>query len=167
MSKEIKAFDFGRVNCFLLKTNDSFLLIDTGLPTKRNLLEKELNVAGCQPGNLNLIILTHGDYDHAGNAAYFHEKYGTKIAMHNEDSGRVERGDWKWNLKAKPDKFPLIYRVMSVFIRPGHFDPFKPDIYVEDGLDLSEYGCQARVLHLPGHTKGSVGILTADGDLLR
>ncbi len=165
MPVEIKAFDYGRVNCFLLKTDNQFLLIDTGLPSKRTRLEKALNDSGCQPGNLKLIILTHGDYDHAGNAAYFREKYGVKIAMKAEDSERVERGDWQWNLKAKPDKFPLMYRVMSAFIRPGKFDTFKPDIYVEDGLGLLEYGCQAQVLYIPGHTRGSIGILTEDGSL--
>ena len=38
-------------------------------------------------------------------------------------------------------------------------------MYVDEGYDLSEYGLDAKVLHLPGHSKGSIGILTADGDL--
>lgn len=165
MLREIKTFNFGNVNCYLVKTNDNHVLIDTGLPNKRTTLEQALDNANCRLGSLKLILLTHGDYDHAGNAAYFRKKYGSQIAMHIEDSGRVEHGDWKLNLKAKPDKFPLIYRIMSFFIRPGQFDTFKPDIFVEDGLNISEYGCQAQVLHLPGHTKGSIGIFTADGNL--
>jgi glyoxylase-like metal-dependent hydrolase (beta-lactamase superfamily II) len=36
---------------------------------------------------------------------------------------------------------------------------------MEDGYDLSEYGFDAEVLHIPGHSKGSIGILTAYGDL--
>jgi glyoxylase-like metal-dependent hydrolase (beta-lactamase superfamily II) len=43
--------------------------------------------------------------------------------------------------------------------------PFKPDLYVEDGDDLSVYGFNTKVLHRPGCLKGSVGILTASGDL--
>jgi hydroxyacylglutathione hydrolase len=31
---------------------------------------------------------------------------------------------------------------------------------IEEGFDLSEYGFNAQVLHLPGHSKGSIGILT-------
>lgn len=165
MLQEIKTINFGGVNCYLVKTGDGYVLIDTGIPTKRTSLEKELASAGCQPGNLKLIVLTHGDYDHAGNAAYLREKYGTKIAMHNSDSGRVERGDWNWGLKAKPDKFPIIFRIVSVFIRPGKFDTFKSDIYVEDGQGLSEYGFDAKILYLPGHTKGSIGLLTDSGDI--
>ena len=82
MSQEIKTIKSGGVYCYLVKTGDGYILIDTGLPNKRADLEKELESAGCKPGNLKLIILTHGDYDHADNCAYLWDKYGTKIAMH-------------------------------------------------------------------------------------
>jgi hydroxyacylglutathione hydrolase len=97
-----------------------------------------------------LIVLTHGDYDHAGNAAYLRGRYGTKIAMHRDDSGRVERGDWNWNLKPKPDKFGLLFRMMALFIRPGAFDVFTPDLYVEDGQNLADFGLDATGSIPPG-----------------
>ena len=81
-------------------------------------------------------MLTHGDYDHAGNAAHLRGKYATKIAMHPDDSGRVERADWSWNLKPKPDKFGFLFRVVALFIRPGEFDTFEPDVLVEDQQSL-------------------------------
>lgn len=168
MPQEIKIISLSGVNCYLVKTGSGCILIDTGFPSKRAVLERELASAGCQPGNLKLVILTHGDLDHAGNCAYLREKYGTKIAMHYDDSGMVERGDMRWNRKAKPDKFSIIFRIMSLmapFFRPGKFETFKPDIYVEDGQALAEYGFDAKVLHLPGHSKGSLGILTTGGGL--
>ena len=166
--QEIKPINFGGVNCYLVKTGTGYILIDTGFPSRRAALEKELSSAGCQPGNLKLVILTHGDIDHAGNCAYLREKYSTKIAMHSSDSGMVERGDMSWNRKAKPDKFSIIFRIMSLmsfFFRPGKFDIFKPDLTIDEGFNLSEYGFDAEVLHLPGHSKGSLGILTSGGDL--
>jgi glyoxylase-like metal-dependent hydrolase (beta-lactamase superfamily II) len=42
---------------------------------------------------------------------------------------------------------------------------FKPDIFLQDGQGLHEYGLNARVVHIPGHTKGSIAILTDQGDL--
>ncbi len=42
---------------------------------------------------------------------------------------------------------------------------FKPDFTIDEGYNLSEYGLDAKVLYLPGHSKGSIGILTANGDL--
>jgi hydroxyacylglutathione hydrolase len=129
MSTEIKTINSGGVNCHLVKTGDGYILIDTGSPTKRDHLKKGLESAGCKPGNLKLIILTHGDFDHAGNAAYLREKYGTKIALHQDDSGMVENGDMNWNRKAKPDKisifFKIIIPIVSFFIRPGKLDTFK------------------------------------------
>jgi hydroxyacylglutathione hydrolase len=134
-------------------------LVDTGRASKRARLEKELDGVGCKPGNLNLIILTHGDFDHTGNCAYLREKFGTRIAMHHEDSRMVERGDIFWNRK----KGNLLVRgIVNVFFR---IRKFKPDFTIDEGYDLSDYGLNARVLHLPGHSKGSIGILTSGGDL--
>jgi hydroxyacylglutathione hydrolase len=161
----IRTFRHAAVNCYLVTARDGFVLIDTGKPENRADLDSDLGDAGCRAGNLQLIVLTHGDYDHAGNAAYLRAKFDTKVAMHRDDAGRVERADWNWNLKPKPDKFGLLFKAVSLFIRPGTFDIFEPDVYVEDQESLFDYGLDARVIHLPGHTKGSIGILTKDGDL--
>jgi hydroxyacylglutathione hydrolase len=99
MRQEIKTinlllpYHLGSVNCYLIETETGYILIDTGGSNKRTDLEKELESAGCQPGYLKLIVLTHGDFDHTGNAAYLRKKFGTTIAMHDDDSGMVERGD--------------------------------------------------------------------------
>jgi hydroxyacylglutathione hydrolase len=169
MSQDIKPVNLGGVNCYLVKTGIGFILIDTGFANKRAALEREMEKEGCQPGNLKLIVLTHGDSDHAGNAAYLREKYGAKIAMHPADSGMVERGDMGWNRKAKPDKISIVFKIMGslvmLFSKAGQFDLFKADLAIDEGFDLAEYGFDARVLHIPGHSKGSIGILTAGGDL--
>jgi len=47
----------------------------------------------------------------------------------------------------------------------GKAERFTPDLYLEDGDDLSDYGCDNKVVYIPGHSKGSVGILTTGGDL--
>lgn len=144
-------------------------MIDTGDASDRVALEKALDQAMVTPENLKLVILTHGDFDHAGNAAFLHKKYGVRIAMHTNDSSMVERGDQNWNRKAKSDRISFFGRMIifisSHFAKPIQFKTFKPDILLEDGQDLSEYGFDAKVLHLPGHSKGSIGILTAEGFL--
>ncbi|MCL5734062.1 MAG: MBL fold metallo-hydrolase [Actinobacteria bacterium] len=161
----IETICLASVNCYLLTTQDVFVLIDTGKPEKRRDLDARLESAGCRTGDLKLILLTHGDYDHAGNAAHLHRKHGAAVAMHRNDSGRVEQGDWSLGMKPKPDKFAQFYRIVSLFIRPGPFDTFVPDVYLDDGQTLRGFGLDAVVLHLPGHTRGSVGVLTAGGDL--
>jgi glyoxylase-like metal-dependent hydrolase (beta-lactamase superfamily II) len=157
------------VNCYFLAAGDGYILIDTGFAAKRVQLENSLESVGCKPGKLKLIVLTHGDSDHAGNCAFLRNKYGCKIAMHSSDSGMVERGDMSWNRKAKPDKFSLLFRLMGlvakVFSKGVEFEKFKPDIMIDEGFDLSPYGLHAKILHIPGHSKGSIGILTEDGEL--
>jgi len=150
------------VNCYLVRTGDGFILIDTGRTNKRGAIEKQLESAGCQPGNLTLIVLTHGDFDHCGNAAYLRKKFGTQIAMHKDDSGMVERGDLLWN---RNKQNILIRTIFKLFFRLRKSDRFKPDLYIDEGYDFSGYGFDAKVLDIPGHSKGSIGILTASGDL--
>ena len=168
MPQEIKTINLllpyrlGSVNCYLTKTDTGYILIDTGCTRKRTDLEKELESAGCKSGNLQVIVLTHGDFDHSGNAAYLRRKFGARIAMHHDDSGMVERGNMFWN-RSKSNI--LIRMIAPILFRFGKSERFKPDSYIEDGDDLSENGFDARVLHIPGHSKGSIGILTSGGDL--
>jgi len=156
----------GMVYCYLVKTDEGNILIDTGFPRKRKDLEKALDNSGCKLGKLKLTILTHQDFDHTGNAAFIREKYKTRIAMHTEDVEAVERGDMLWNRKGRNFFTRFILKIILMAYRTGKFEKFSPDIYLGDGDDLSSYGFNATVLHLPGHSKGSIGILTATGDLI-
>ncbi|MFA0834420.1 MAG: MBL fold metallo-hydrolase [Methanobacterium formicicum] len=150
------------VNCYLLKINTGFVLIDTGPSSKRAILEEELKSAGCKEGNLKLIIITHGDSDHTGNAAYLRQKHGSLIAMHPDDAGMTREGNMSHNRDVN-----FLTRIMFSlpFIRLNKSDWFKADIDVEDGYDLSSYGLNAKIIHIPGHSRGSIGILTGDNDL--
>ncbi len=168
MTPEIKTirlplpFHLGSVNCYLINTDSSAILIDTGCPNSRAELEKELLAAGCNPGRLKLIVLTHGDFDHSGNAAYLRKKFGAGIAMHRDDAGMVERGDIFGGRRGGN----FFFRMMApLFFRFGRSDRFKPDLYLEDGDDLAEYGLEAKVLHIPGHSRGSIAILTVGSQL--
>ena len=150
------------VNCYLMKTPSGYILIDTGLPKRRNDLVRELETAGCMPGDLRLIIITHGHLDHNGNTAYLRERYGAKIAMHDGDSAMAESGDMFRGVKG----FTVaVIRILLPLVGMSRYDSFRPDIILEDGHDLSEHGFDARVVHVPGHSKGSIGVLTAGGDL--
>jgi hydroxyacylglutathione hydrolase len=153
----------GSVNCYLVRTGDGFVLVDTGAAKNRTDLERALKNAGCEPGNLKLIIITHGDFDHIGNAAHLRGEFGGSIAMHADDSGMAERGDMFWNRKSGN---ALLRTLTPLFYSFNKSNRFRPDILLEDGQDLFNYGWDARVIGLPGHSKGSIGILTADGNLL-
>ena len=44
-------------------------------------------------------------------------------------------------------------------------DIFEPMLYLQDGDNLNEYGVDAKVVELPGHTEGSIGV-EIEGDKL-
>ncbi|MBN2470247.1 MAG: MBL fold metallo-hydrolase [Anaerolineae bacterium] len=150
------------VNCYLLQGSGGFVLIDTGMPGRRRAIETALYQAGCQPGNLALIILTHGDLDHTGNAAYFRQKFGGQIAMHAADAGMVEHGDMFAN-RQPPNA--IMRALFARFFSLHAPDRFTRDITLADGTDLTPLGLDATAIHLPGHSLGNTGILTGTGDL--
>ena len=59
----------------------------------------------------------------------------------------------------------IVFKIVKLYGRLSKFGRFKPDLYIEDGYEFSGYGFDARVLLIPGHSNGSIGILTTDGDL--
>jgi hydroxyacylglutathione hydrolase len=168
MSQDIKTirlplpFGMGTVNCYLLAAGSGYVLIDTGGSNARRLLDEELSKAGCEAGNLKLIVVTHGDFDHTGNAAHLRQKHAAKIAMHPDDAGIVEHGDMF--LGRSQGNF-LIRKASTILFGFNKAQRFQPDMFVEDGDDFMEFGLDARVFEIPGHSLGSIGILTAAGDL--
>lgn len=166
MPPEIETITFGGANCYLLKTGAGYLMIDTGFTKNRVEIEKALEGSGCGPGHLKLILITHGDIDHMGNAAYFRRKFGAKIAMHPDDLAKVEKGDMLDGRRLNfffRTLFKIFFSVPPLYIKKA--DRFSPDMLVEDGWDLSTYGFEAKVVHIPGHSGGLLGVLTAAGDL--
>ena len=168
MSKETKTISLpmplgmGSVNCYLVETGAGYFLIDTGSSKNRQELVQQLESLGCKPGLLKLIILTHGDFDHTGNAAFLRTTFGGKLAMHAGDAGMVESGDM-FVSRNKPNF--IIRLLLPVFSGFGKSEHFSPDLLLEDGEDLSEYGMEAKILSIPGHSKGSIGILTSMREL--
>jgi hydroxyacylglutathione hydrolase len=164
----ITTVDLKGVNCYLLKSGadpGSFVLIDTGFASRRALIDEALQKAGCRPGDLKLIIITHGDSDHTGNAVYLRRKYGALIALHRGDLAMVEQGDMLANRKAN-----FLVRALFGLVKLTPWalrktDRFIPDIFLDESPDLLPFGLDAKIIHLPGHSAGSVGILTAQGDL--
>jgi hydroxyacylglutathione hydrolase len=150
------------VYSYLVKTDTGFFLIDTGMTYARHQLEASLEHLCCHPGDLKLILLTHGDFDHTGNAKYLREKFHSQIAMHAGDTGMLENGDMFWNRKIKSS---VLKKLLPVFIRFGENEQCTPDLLLSDGASLKDYGLDAQVLNTPGHSSGSICILTDSGDL--
>jgi hydroxyacylglutathione hydrolase len=168
VNPDMVTINLGGVNCYLVRSPAGFLLIDAGLSTQRRRLLEELREAGCTPADLKFVVMTHGDSDHAGNGAFLQKEFHVPIGMHPDDFGMVERGDMTWNRKPKADEMSVVMKVVGGVVRlvsKQRFETFTPDVAVGDGYDLSQYGFNAKVVHIPGHSKGSIGVLMDNGDL--
>ena len=88
--------------------------------------------------------------------------------MHTADSGMAEHGDQTWNRKARADRISPFGRLiifLSSRMKNLPLEAFTPDVLLTDGQSLAPYGLDASILSLPGHSKGSIGVLLADGSL--
>jgi glyoxylase-like metal-dependent hydrolase (beta-lactamase superfamily II) len=85
--------------------------------------------------------------------------------MHAGDLEKAERGDMFWG-SGGSRVATAVARTMLFAAGVGSFEGFEPDVLLGDGQDLGDSGLDATVLSLPGHTAGSIGVLTGDGDLL-
>jgi len=82
--------------------------------------------------------------------------------MHAADSGMVERGDMFWNRSIGS---PLLDKLAAALFGFPPRNWFAPDAYLRDGDALADYGLDIRVVSIPGHSLGSIGLLTDEGDL--
>lgn len=154
------------IHCYLLRGRDGFVLIDTGPKMSRRRLLRGLEQAGCGVGDLRLVVVTHADADHIGNCVLLREIHGARIAAHELEARAIETKDAFTNRGETPDRIPWSFGALAPLgALLARTDPFVVDLLLEDEQSLAGYGVDASVLHLPGHSKGSLGVLTRGGDL--
>jgi len=155
---------FLRCNIWHIRGRDRDLLIDTGMgigslsEAAKDLFEKSLSV-----------VITHTHVDHAGGAHEFdtcivHESEAESLRF-AKDQLPLETRDWPaeilammeedepvgdWVITAKPSASfdPIAYRLQCA----------SPAAFIREG-DIVDLGNRAfEVLHLPGHSPGSIGL---------
>ncbi len=162
----------GSAGCYLMKSGAGFLLVDTGVYSIRGRLLEALAEVGCTPGTLRLVVLTHGHWDHTGSAAYLQRELGVKVVAHERDLTMFETGEVPMNRRFRPfltevlaPLFTMLYQ-STINDQRDHFETFTPDILIGDELDLRPLGFNATLIHIPGHSGGSIGMLTENGNFL-
>jgi N-acyl homoserine lactone hydrolase len=139
-------FRFGASTVALCRGGGRNVLFDTGPYAYRPLLLERLAQLGLGPGDIDTLVLSHLHWDHALNADLFPR---ARVLVHEDEVRYAERpagADW-----ATP---PYIVRSLGGL----RVEPFRGEPEVAPGL---------RLLELPGHSPGLVGLLAeAEGILL-
>ncbi|MEN8227550.1 MAG: MBL fold metallo-hydrolase [Bacteroidota bacterium] len=164
MSLQIIPFQSGINSCYIIKDKGA-VLVD-GAPFKEaSSFTGILDSHGIKPREIQLIILTHGDFDHVGGAKELKELTGAKIAIHEKDRENLEKGIFHW-----PDGVTPWGKISRAMLKPllnkkVAFPAVKADIVLDEkGLSLKEYGIPGNIVYTPGHTYGSVSVLLETGD---
>lgn len=156
---EIEQINAG-ANCYLVTQGDSSILIDTGIEGFEGKILKL-----CEGKNVKLIVLTHGHIDHMQNATFLAEKLQVPIAMNRKDIPLLEDNLCR-DMKTK-GFFGHIVRFFSVLsAKSAKMKKFKPEILLKEGDKLCDYGIDAKIIELPGHTAGSIGIKIGEDSLI-
>jgi glyoxylase-like metal-dependent hydrolase (beta-lactamase superfamily II) len=147
------------VNSYLVEEAGGVTVIDAGLPGHWKALEAELAAMGRSLDDIRGVVLTHGDTDHIGYAERLRRERGVPIHVHELDAARA-RGEVK-----KPNKGwgPIKVRSLAGFLwysarRGGlRVPPVTELVTFADGDTLDLPGAP-HIIHMPGHTPGSVAI---------
>jgi hydroxyacylglutathione hydrolase len=135
----IQTFPAGPIgtNAYLLtdSTRGEALLIDA----PHGVWDEIEPVLGKEKCRLVALLLTHGHWDHTGDAARM-QRTGVPVYAHEAYRMLIERPE-----------------VMALFSIPGiEFEPARIDIVVAQGQKLSLAGQALEVRHVPGHCAGNV-----------
>jgi glyoxylase-like metal-dependent hydrolase (beta-lactamase superfamily II) len=144
---------------YLLEVKGGLILVDAGLRGEEGKLLRRIR--DLDRDDLKLIFITHAHLDHYGSAAALRRATGASIAIHRADAEAMSKGETILGEARSVGKFlKALMPLANPILRA---EPTTADLLFEEGTDLDEYGIKAKVLHTPGHTKGSCCLITESG----
>lgn len=135
-------------NAYVVETDDGLVLVDTGIRRDARRVLRFVQGLGHAPRDVRHIVITHCDIDHIGGAAALRRATGAELAIHELDAGVLSGAE-------PPHKGGPAMRLLVRLLR---FRPVTPDRLLRDGDDVGGL----RVLHVPGHTAGSIALVRGE-----
>jgi len=142
-------------NCWIYPINETeAAVIDPGD-------EADMIITALKKANLSLkyILLTHGHFDHIAAVPQLKAAFSDKlqIAIHQLDSDYLGKDSYKMHANSIKSAMGS-----TAFIDSFWHDMPEPDIIIED----SDIIGSLNVLHVPGHTQGSVAYLDKENGII-
>jgi hydroxyacylglutathione hydrolase len=138
----------GRCNVYLIEDEGGVTLFDAGART----MVRSVAAAGAKLGGIRRVVLGHGHTDHRGTAPAL----GVPVHCHPDEVQDAEGSGgfryWPEGLAGLPTPHRQIQRVMHRFVWDG--GPVKVADTLEEGDEVAGF----RVIELPGHAPGLIGL---------
>jgi glyoxylase-like metal-dependent hydrolase (beta-lactamase superfamily II) len=138
----------GNSYAWIIKTANGAMLIDSGMDSQAKAIIAELQNMNLKPDDVHTILLTHGHGDHWKGCLAFPK---AKIMVEKQDIALI-RGDRK-----PKGMMPAFFDKVIPKKKPPEVLHELPDSEI-----LTVDGETFTVIHLPGHTTGSVAFLWND-----
>jgi hydroxyacylglutathione hydrolase len=130
-------------------------LVDTGVAGAEKDISIALQKINRKLSDVDIIILTHSHPDHIGAASLIQHKSGAQVYAHKNERAWIEDVDRQGKERPVPGFAKLVAGSVA------------PDRLLVDGDVLSfGEGLTFRVLHTPGHSSGSISLLSEENGLL-
>jgi glyoxylase-like metal-dependent hydrolase (beta-lactamase superfamily II) len=150
-SLQIESFEIGPFpnNLYLLRDEAAreFVVVDPSIESEAALARGQELVAGGY--TLRAIWYTHGLVDHVHDYAMWKAAFAAPVAMHEADDFLLEH-----------------LHEQSIWLGLPRARPVAVDLRFHDGQSVHVGGHAAGVLHLPGHSPGSVAFYFADANVV-
>jgi len=155
------------IDCCYLLQGEGVILIDGGAPGRAEVFGRALDGLSIDPREIQLILVTHGHWDHIAQAKDIKALTRAQVAMHAREKHLLENP-----LRPQPGGPPgvttwgrILISLLGLYTRSLQISATEVDIVLDDkGLDLAAYGIPGQVVHTPGHSPGSVSVLLETGE---
>lgn len=144
---------FGQL--YLWRDADAVTLVDCGAVGEAPAIADALASLGLARSAVRRVVITHGHEDHVGAAGEVRSWHGAPVLVHAADAPGVRGGLPGPRPRLTTFDAPIWEQVSQAGLAPTPPTPVAVELGEGDELD---FGGGARVLHVPGHTAGSVAI---------
>jgi len=144
-------FEIGQV--YLWDRPDGLTVVDTSIDGSADAIVEAIRAIGRQPKQVTEIVLTHVHDDHRGGAAELARQTSATVIAHRAEAP-VIRGKQPQQPPVLLDFERPIFNAVAP--RVPSAQPVAVDREVEDGDTIAGGGV---IVHVPGHTPGSIALL--------
>jgi N-acyl homoserine lactone hydrolase len=156
--------------CFVIEHPQGLIAIDTGLnvrarsprprwqrrfvpdPMPGTEIGPAMRAIGLDPADVRLVVLTHLDWDHAGGLAHFPN---AEVLVHRTELEFA--ATFLGRRRFEADRWPRTFDPTVYELDPEPYGPFPESrLLTDDGA--------VRLVPIPGHTPGQVGVIARSGD---